>query len=319
MGFLSIEKLSKTYEGPTTALADFSMEIGQGDRWSVVGASGSGKSTLLRLIAGLEAQDEGAVFLKGERILHSGEKLVPGYDAIQLVKQDKGLYPNSTVAENISRPLLQYDKVYASERLDELLGLFGLEEKKDRLPRQLSGGQQQKVAIARAMSLEPEILLLDEPFSSLDSHQKRDLLDELNLIFQDLDITLVLVTHDIQEALLITDKLCVMAHGRLLRKGRIKDIHQDPKTAYVAGFFGPLNALSENQYLRPSQIQVTKKKGKAAGKILLKRYFPDHDLLTVALEGQSNYWQVAAPFRGISKGDSVNLDWEESHILRLAE
>lgn len=319
MGFLTIEKLGKTYEGSTTALADFSIEIGQGERWSVVGASGSGKSTLLRLIAGLEAQDEGAVFLKGERILHSGEKLVPGYDSIQLVKQDKGLYPHSTVAENISRPLLQYDKAYARERLAELLSLFGLEGKKDSLPRQLSGGQQQKVAIARAMSLEPEILLLDEPFSSLDSHQKRDLLDELNLIFQDLAITLVLVTHDIQDALLITDKLCVMAHGRLLRKGGIKDIHQDPKTAYVAGFFGPLNALTENQYLRPTEIQVTKEKGKAAGKILLKRYFPDHDLLTVALEGNSNVWQVASPFRGLNKGDLVNLDWEENQVLRLAE
>jgi len=319
MGFLSIEKLSKTYEGPTTALADFSLNIRQGERWAVVGASGSGKSTLLRLIAGLEAQDEGAVFLKGEKILHSGEKLVPGYDAIQLVKQDKGLYPHSTVGENISRPLLQYDKTYARERLAELLRLFGLEEKKDSLPRQLSGGQQQKVAIARAMSLEPEVLLMDEPFSSLDSHQKRDLLDELNLIFQDLGITLILVTHDIQEALLITDKLCVLAHGRLLRKGEIKDIHQDPGTSYVAEFFGPLNALPDNRYLRPSQIQVTRGKGKAEGKVLLKRYFPEYDLLTISLPGQSNLWQVASPLRGLGKGDLVNLDWEENHVLRLAE
>ncbi|WP_162418432.1 ABC transporter ATP-binding protein [Cyclobacterium roseum] len=322
MTFLSIKGLGKTYPGEVHALQDVSLEIGKGERWAVIGSSGSGKSTLLRLIAGLEVQDTGEVHLNGERILNSEEKLVAGYDALQLVRQDNGLFPHSTVAENITRPLLQYDKDYARERLENLLKLFGLESKRQAYPRQLSGGEQQKVAIARAMSLEPEVLLLDEPFNSLDSMQKRDLLDELNLIFQELELTLLMVTHDIQDALLLTEKLCVFSSGgKLVSKGKIKDIHQDPPSAYVAGFFGPLNALpgKENQFLRPTHIQVKKRDGKLTGEVLMNRYFPEFDLLTIKVDGAEQTWQVAFPERGLSKGDTVQLTWEEARELHLPE
>lgn len=264
MKFLSIKGLTKTYPGDVQALHEVSLEVSKGERWAIIGASGSGKSTLLKLIAGLEAQDEGEVYLDGEKILNSTEKLVAGYDAIQLVKQENGLFPHSTVAENITRPLLQYDKAYTKERLEALLTLFGLEGKREAYPRQLSGGEQQKVAIARAMSLEPEVLLLDEPFNSLDSMQKRVLLDELNLIFQETGLTLLMVTHDIQDALLLTDRLCVFSGGgKLVTKGRIKDIHKGTRSAYVAGFFGPLNVLpgKESRFLRPVHIQVKKRMG----------------------------------------------------------
>jgi len=321
MSYLKIEGLTKTYNGELKALDALSLDIAKAERWSIIGASGSGKSTLLKLIAGMEVQDDGVVYLEGEKILNPEQKLVAGYDELQLVKQDNGLFPLSTVAENISRPLLQYDKDYAAERLETLLQVFGLADKRDNYPRQLSGGQQQKVAIARALSLEPEVLLLDEPFSSLDSLQKRGLLDELNLIFKSLEITVIMVTHDIQDALLLTENLCVLSEGKLLRQGKVKDIYKNPETAYVAGFFGPLNQIpgKPNQYLRPSSVVNSTEKGKLKGKVLLNRYFPEFDLLTVKVTGKSLPWQITRVERDVSEGASIYMSWEEDKILLLED
>lgn len=321
MSYLKIEGLTKTYNGELKALDALSLNISKGERWSIIGASGSGKSTLLKLIAGMEVQDEGVVYLEGEKILNPDQKLVAGYDELQLVKQDNGLFPLSTVAENISRPLLQYDKDYATERLETLLQVFGLEDKRDNFPRQLSGGQQQKVAIARALSLEPQVLLLDEPFSSLDSLQKRGLLDELNLIFKELEITVIMVTHDIQDALLLTENLCVLSDGKLLRQGKVKDIYQNPETAYVAGFFGPLNGVpgKPNQYLRPSSIENSTEKGQLKGKVLLNRYFPEYDLLTVEVPGKALPWQITRIERDIPEGATIYMSWEEDKVLILED
>lgn len=321
MSYLKIEGLTKIFDGQFKALDSLSLSIDKGERWSIIGSSGSGKSTLLKLIAGMEVQNEGQVYLEGEKILNPEQKLVAGYDELQLVKQDNGLFPLSTVAENISRPLLQYDKAYAKERLETLLQVFGLEEKRDSYPRQLSGGQQQKVAIARALSLEPQVLLLDEPFSSLDSLQKRGLLDELNLIFKELEITVVMVTHDIQDALLLTEHVCVLAEGKLLRQGRVKDIYNNPETAYVAGFFGPLNQLpgKSNLYLRPNSIKPSPSDGALKGNVLLRRYFPEYDLLTVQVaEGQSP-WQLICYERDVSEGETIYMNWENADVLTLEE
>ncbi|MBI0399408.1 ABC transporter ATP-binding protein [Cyclobacterium marinum] len=321
MSYLNIEGLTKIFDGELKALDSLSLSINKAERWSIIGSSGSGKSTLLKLIAGMEVQNEGQVYLEGEKILNPEQKLVAGYDELQLVKQDNGLFPLSTVAENISRPLLQYDKAYAKARLEALLQVFGLVEKRDSYPRQLSGGQQQKVAIARALSLEPQVLLLDEPFSSLDSLQKRGLLDELNLIFKELEITVIMVTHDIQDALLLTENLCVLSEGKLLRQGKVKDIYKNPQTAYVAGFFGPLNRLpgKPNLYLRPSSIKHSTSAGMLKGSILLKRYFPEYDLLTVKVSEEHPAWQLIRYERDLSEGQTIFMNWEEEDVLALEE
>lgn len=321
MSYLKIEGLTKIFDGELKALDALSLSIAKAERWSIIGSSGSGKSTLLKLIAGMEVQDEGQVYLEGEKILNPEQKLVAGYDELQLVKQDNGLFPLSTVAENISRPLLQYDKAYAKERLETLLQVFGLEGKRDSYPRQLSGGQQQKVAIARALSLEPQVLLLDEPFSSLDSLQKRGLLDELNLIFKELEITVIMVTHDIQDALLLTEHLCVLSEGKLLRQGKAKEIYNNPKTAYVAGFFGPLNRLpgKANEYLRPTSISYSSSKGNLKGRVLLKRYFPEYDLLTVEVDEKEVPWQLICYKRDVSEGETIFMNFDEDQVLVLEE
>ncbi|MEX0883358.1 MAG: ABC transporter ATP-binding protein [Cyclobacteriaceae bacterium] len=319
MSFLRLEGLYKQYPNGIRALENLSLEISRGDRLAVIGESGSGKSTLLKIIAGLEKPDSGKVFLQDQPILHPDEKLVPGYDEIQLVRQDNGLFPNSTVAENIGRPLLSYDKVYGKERLEVLLQIFGLAEKKDQYPRQLSGGQQQKVGIARALSNEPEVLLLDEPFSSLDTLQKRRLMSELNLIFQQIKVALILVTHDIQDALILTDELCVLRRGKLIRKGSPEALYRDPQNTYTAEFFGPLNPIpgKAGQFIRSSSVRVDEKKGKISGVVLFKKFLPLYDLITIKIPDLDQYWQVESSRRDIQQGRTIFLDWSHREALNL--
>lgn len=319
MSFLKLDNLNKAYSAETIALSNFSLEIQQGERLAVIGASGSGKSTLLKIIAGLEVQDSGKVFLDGTPIQNPSEKLVAGYDEIQLVKQDNDLYPHSTVAENIVRPLLQYDKAYAKERLDELITVFGLEKRRDQYPRQLSGGQQQKVAIARALSLEPSVLLLDEPFCSLDAIQKRMLLVELNLIFQEIKVTMILVTHDMQDALLLADDICILKRGELLKKGSPRELYENPRTPYVAGFFGPINPIpgEKGHYLRASVVSLHTNKGRLKGKVLNKRYLPEYDWLTLEIPDLDQPWQISSTNRTFHKGQDLFLDWSEGAVLVL--
>lgn len=238
MSYFSIRKVSKTYE-LHPALKEFSLALEKGQFTAIVGESGSGKSTLLRIMAGLETQTSGEVWLNDRQIENPKQKLVPGYDEIKLIHQDYHLQPNSTVEENISRPLLNYDKAYARDRVDRLLFDLGLEGFKDRHPRQLSGGQQQKVAIATALAVEPDVLLLDEPFSSLDSIQKHRLISELKELFLELGTTVVFVTHDLDDALRLTDNLIIFQKGKVVQKGGSQELCEHPKTRYVARLFFP--------------------------------------------------------------------------------
>ena len=179
MSYFSLRTLTKSYDSHV-ALQEFNLELAKGEFVSIIGESGSGKSTLLRIAAGLLTQTGGEVLLDGKKIENPEQKLVPGYDEIKLIHQDYQLFPNTSVEENITRPLLNYEENYRNQRVGHLLDRLGLTPYKDRLPRQLSGGQQQKVAIAQALAVEPEVLLLDEPFSHLDAIQKRKLIYDLN-------------------------------------------------------------------------------------------------------------------------------------------
>ena len=311
MSYLKIESIQKTYQNDKPAIVDFSLEIPKGQIISLIGESGSGKSTLLRIIAGLENKNSGEVFLGEEKILTPKEKLVPGYDEIQLVFQEYHLYPNSTVEENIGRPLIQYDKAYKKKRIDELLKLLGLDAFSTKLPRQLSGGQQQKVAIGRALSLEPQVILLDEPFSSLDTIQRRELIVELKTIFKQLEVTVIFVTHDLDDALQMTDSLVLMHKGKLLQKGSPESIFEKPKNLYAAKLFSHLNLVSEKPktYIRPSDIQLFKSVG-LAGKVLEKQYLVHYNQLNVRLENGAE-WLVEDKKRMFELGEKVCLRWDE--------
>jgi ABC-type Fe3+/spermidine/putrescine transport system ATPase subunit len=319
MTFLSIQHISKQYDQDNHALIDFSLQVKKGEVWSIVGESGSGKSTLLRIVAGLESQDRGEVYVNGDKILNPTQKLVPGYEEIQLIHQQHNLYPNSTVAENIARPLLLFDKKYKEERVDLLLDLLNLKPHRNKLPKELSGGQQQKVAIGRALSIEPEILLLDEPFSSLDNIQKSALISELKLTFKELKVTVLLVTHDIDDAMTMTDKLCIIKNGEIAQKGKARQIHEKPKSYYVAKLFTELNPIpgQEGCYIRPLDLVLDGEGFGASGMVKEAQYLVSHNLLSVSVDGVAQQWKVEDKARRYRKGDRVHLSWDQKKVLCL--
>lgn len=317
MTFLSIRHLSKSYDSHV-ALHDFSLELARGEFLSIVGESGSGKSTLLRMIAGLITQSGGEVLLEEKLIENPSQKLVPGYDEIKLIHQDYQLFPNSTVEENISRPLLQYDAKYRAQRVNRLMSQLGLESYKDRLPRQLSGGQQQKVAIAQALAVEPEVLLLDEPFSHLDAIQKRKLIFELKELLKEMGTTVIFVTHDLDDALRLTDSLLILQKGKVVQKGNSKVLCEHPKSRYVARLFSPINQIPDrfNSYVRPSDVRL-RTRGELIGHVVDLRYLVHYNSLLIRLRDGGHIWEVDDSMRRYQVGDRVYLHFDEKKVLVL--
>jgi len=317
MSYFSIQNVFKSYDSQK-ALHDFSLNLGKGQFLAVVGESGSGKSTLLRIMAGLEVQDSGTVYLGQDEILNPKKKLVSGYNEIKLIHQDFHLYPNINVEENISRTLLHFDKEYAKNRVETLLRLLGLKEFRDRLPRQLSGGQQQKVAIAKALSVEPEILLLDEPFSSLDTIQKQKLITELKGLFQEMGTTVIFVTHDLDDALRLTDNLLILQKGKVVQKGNSQELCQHPKTRYIARLFSPINAIPDREfsYVRPADVKL-RTKGEFLAHVVDSRFLVHFNSLQVRLKNSGHLWEVDDPLRKYKAGDRVYLSFEEGKVLVL--
>lgn len=317
MSYFSIKKVSKSYDNQLV-LHPFSLDLEKGEFLAIVGESGSGKSTLLRIMAGLEVQDQGEVFLDGEAILNPKQKLVSGYDEVRLIHQNFHLYPNSTVEENLSRPLLNYERKYAKERVDYLLDLLGLADFRERYPRQLSGGQQQRVAIGKALSVEPEVVLLDEPFSSLDKIQTHSLITELKDTFQAMGTTVVFVTHDLEDALRLTDNLLILQKGKCIQKGNSQVLCEQPKTEYVARLFSAINQLpgSRDLYLRPADVKLRTRGGELAH-VIDSRYFVHFNSLLVKLKESEMVWEADDTERRFQVGDRVYLSWDETKVMKL--
>jgi sulfonate transport system ATP-binding protein len=208
---LSIHGLSKTYPNGAQALERFTLDVRRGEIVAVIGGSGCGKSTLLRLIAGLETASHGSVVVDGQAI-HEPHPLV------NLIFQEPRLLPWLTVAQNVGFGLADADREAREELIDAGISRVGLRDLAGRWPKELSGGQAQRVAIARALATRPEVLLLDEPFSALDAFTRADLQDHLLEIWASSRPTMLLVTHDIDEALVLADRVVVMQPwpGRIL-------------------------------------------------------------------------------------------------------
>lgn len=246
---LTATNLSKTFPGQVKALRNVSLALHPGQVMALVGASGSGKSTLLSLLAGLADADRGEVRLNNERVPGPADVLVPGHEAIRLVHQEYQLMPNVSVRENITYTLRFFEKSYRDYRVDELLKLCRLTQVQDRLPRQVSGGEKQRTAIARAIADHPAVLLLDEPFSHLDLPNRllvRDLLFDLVRHGSDqgrMPTSCLLVTHDATDALSIADSLGILQAGKLIQLGAPVDVYHHPVTAYAARMTGPVSIL----------------------------------------------------------------------------
>jgi putative spermidine/putrescine transport system ATP-binding protein len=238
---LEIRSVSKSYHGHV-ALNGITIDVRKGELFSLLGPSGCGKTTLLRAIAGIHDVDHGSIKLNGIELTNR-----PMYRRnTALVFQNYALFPHMTVAQNVAFGLhmRKVERDQIEQRVEAALQLVRLPSYGERIPAQLSGGQQQRVAIARAIVIEPELLLLDEPLSNLDTHLREEMRDDIRALQKKLGITAVLVTHDIQEALSVSDRVAVMRAGQVEQIGTPSEIYDSPLTRFTAGFVGQPNLIA---------------------------------------------------------------------------
>jgi sulfate/thiosulfate transport system ATP-binding protein len=239
--------------GDFDALRDVSLEVADGSLTALLGPSGSGKSTLLRVIAGLEAPDTGTVRIAGR----DATAVPPQKRGIGFVFQHYAAFKHMTVRDNVAFGLTvrRRPKAEVSAKVDELLRIVGLDGYQRRYPAQLSGGQRQRMALARALAVEPEVLLLDEPFGALDARVRAELREWLRRLHDEVHVTTVLVTHDQEEAMEVADRIVVLNHGRVEQDGPPRELYDRPANAFVMGFLGPVAQL-DGTLVRPHDLAL---------------------------------------------------------------
>ncbi len=240
---LQLKGVSKQYRSENTpALNAVDLNIYRGELMALVGASGSGKTTMLRLIAGLEQPDSGRILLDGQLLSDGSFHQKTKKRSVGLVFQQYALFPHLSVLQNVMFGLKPSGREKKRRAL-QLLEQVGLDSNPRKFPHQLSGGQQQRVALARAMAAEPKVLLLDEPFSHLDTALKDQVRADIRAIIKEQGMTAIFVTHDTRDALSTADRIAILKSGRLQQIGTPRQLYQQPVNSYVATFFGRQNRL----------------------------------------------------------------------------
>jgi sulfate transport system ATP-binding protein len=239
--------------GDFTALDDVSLEIPDGSLTALLGPSGSGKSTLLRIIAGLEQPDQGTVVIGDQEVT----SIPPQKRGIGFVFQHYAAFKHMTVRDNVAFGLSirKRPKNEIRDRVDELLGVVGLAGYHERYPGQLSGGQRQRMALARALAVEPQVLLLDEPFGALDARVREELRAWLRRLHDEVHVTTIFVTHDQEEALEISEQVVVINEGRVEQSAAPQEVYDSPANEFVMGFVGPVTKVG-GRLVRPHDVQV---------------------------------------------------------------
>lgn len=244
MSYIEFHNVNKFF-GSNHVLKDISLGVEEGELVTFLGPSGCGKSTLLRCLAGLEETSSGTILLGGNDITN----LPPQKRQIGMVFQQYSLFPNMTVEQNVAFGLkvMHMSKAQISEKVKHVLDIVGLASKIKQYPRQLSGGQQQRVALARAIVMEPKVLLLDEPLSAIDALLRRNLQIEIRRIQRELKITTLFVTHDQDEAIVMSDRIFLFNMGVIEQAGKAMDLYARPTTHFAASFIGNYNILDQEQ------------------------------------------------------------------------
>ena len=232
--------ITKSY-GLESVLSDFNLDVWNGSIVGILGMSGSGKTTALRLIAGFEKPDSGIIEMRNEIISNEDTFLPPEQRNVGMVFQDYALFPHLNVEKNISFGLSALE--IKSGRLEEVISMCNLEKYRKKFPQELSGGQQQRVALARALAPNPEVILLDEPFTSLDAHMARDLREEVVTLLKQTETTAIIVTHDQEEALSVCDVVSVLENGKVIQSTTPQEIYLNPVSQTVANSVGDPNIL----------------------------------------------------------------------------
>jgi len=264
---ISIKNLS--YSTDKQILNSVSLKLKKGEIHGIVGVSGAGKSTLLKLIGGFLNYSEGLITFEGKKIVGPAEKMIPGYEDIQLVNQDYALDIYHTVRENIRVQAQHLTEKERDEMIEELLELFDLKSIENLKAHQISGGEQQRLALARALAKEPKVILMDEPFAHLDVHLKSRIIQYFLKLRKIRKTTLLLVTHNGSEAMAMCDTIHFLRDGEISRSAKAEDFYFHPSDYFEASFFGEINQVTRNRkklLFRPNQYIL---KGEEKNELLL--------------------------------------------------
>jgi sulfate transport system ATP-binding protein len=264
---IEVHNVSKRFD-EFVALDDVCLHVADGSLTALLGPSGSGKSTLLRIIAGLETPDSGSVLIGEEDVT-----VTPARErGVGFVFQHYAPFKHMTVRENVGFGLRvrRRPKVEIAARVDELLGLVRLDGLAERCPSQLSGGQLQRMALARALAPAPDVLLLDEPFGALDAQVRGELREWLRRLHDEIHVTTIFVTHDQEEAMDVAEQIVLVNHGRIEQVGSARELYEHPSNEFVMSFVGPVNRLGDS-FLRPHDIQILLDADETSSEALVER------------------------------------------------
>lgn len=252
---LTIDQLTKHFKSKRV-LHDVSLHVAQGEIVSLLGRSGSGKSTLLNLIAGFERAEAGSIALGGAVLSGEGKFVDPSQRSIGFVFQNYALFPHLSVSENIGFGIIHLSKGERRERIEKLLSLINLEGYGDKYPDTLSGGEQQRVALARVLATEPSVILFDEPFSNVDTVLKTSIRNDLMGILRSSGATAVFVTHDPHEAMAISDRIAYIDEGKIIQFDTPEALYHSPINENIAAFFGPINRYKDG-FVRVEKCRIS--------------------------------------------------------------
>ena len=289
---LELKDISFTYIDQAV-INELSFVAQQGQNIAVIGESGCGKSTLLKLIYGLYDLDSGSISYNGNPILGPKYNLIPGEDYIKYLAQDFDLMPYITVEENVGKYLSNVYRDKKKARIQELLEMVEMTDYAKIKAKYLSGGQQQRVALARVLALEPEILLLDEPFSQIDSFRKNALRRNVFQYLKEKKISCIIATHDSTDALSFSDQTIVMQGGKIIANDSPQNLYNKPASKYIASLFGEVNELELDGKIHlvyPHQLKVDAK-GPLKGVVKQSYFKGSHYLIAIALGSQTVFFE----------------------------
>ncbi len=323
---ITIRQLRKTYEG-SVAVDCIDLEIKAGEVMALLGPSGCGKTTTLQLVAGFLKPDAGEIRV-GDRLLSSARSVVPPERRnMSLIFQSYAIWPHKTVAQNVAYGL-QVRKLPRAEidvRVRQMLDRVKLAALSQRYPAELSGGQQQRVALARALVVEPQVLLLDEPLSNLDANLREEMRFEIRRLHDETGITMIYVTHDQAEAMVISDRIAVINQGRVEQVGQPHEIYEKPRTRFVASFIGRTNVLQLNGKaisIRPHQVlmaEPAEPSRRIPGRIAREAYLGEARDYVVELADGAQLRVTTNPQEVHQVGENVELHVPLSACRELAE
>tara|TARA_X000000950_G_scaffold150036_1_gene184958 strand:- start:1378 stop:2358 length:981 start_codon:yes stop_codon:yes gene_type:complete len=310
--FLKVKDLKKYYNQKEPLIKNLNFSVNKGDIISFIGESGSGKTTFLKCLAGLEKINSGSIELNGNILNNENSFVEPNKRKIGFVFQDYPLFPHLNVLENIS---INLEKNFFS-KIDYILDLTNLKHLKKRFPDQLSGGEQQRVCLARALVREPELLLLDEPFSNLDSNIKATIQEEIHKIIKETKTTTILVTHDISDTFNISDKILIFKAGILQQYDNPVSMYCNPVNCYCAKILGDLNQININKktfYLRPEKIRLSEK-SKFSGTVEKSLFSGKEYKISANIDG--DIWVFFNDF-SLEKNQKIYLDFNNEDLLEF--